>query len=123
MQCFALSALSAKAGCHAGGGTNPLHDSLRDEEIRRCLQVGAIQSVQVDIENEVKDQRETRKNEERKLRHWHKETAKKREQIAAAFADGACQPRLRISAACALRNRACMDVCTHSAIGRHSDRS
>ena len=54
-------------------------------------QVGAIQSVQVDIENEMKDQRETRRNEERKLRHWHKETAKKREQIAAAFADGAQQ--------------------------------
>ncbi len=67
-------------------------DQRRDTYLL-ARQVGAIQSVQVDIENEVKDQRETRKNEERKLRHWHKETAKKREQIAAAFAEGARQTR------------------------------
>ena len=73
--------------------------------------------MQVDIENEVKDQRETRRNEERKLRHWHKETAKKREQIAAAFAEGAGQARIRaMPIACTPRNRSWPDVRTRSAV-------
>jgi len=72
--------------------------------------------VQVDIENEVKDQRETRRNEERKLRHWHKETAKKREQIAAAFADGARRTGSSREVHCShTEKRSCLDVRAQSA--------
>jgi regulator of replication initiation timing len=52
--------------------------------------VNSIRSVEVEIENTIKDQRDTRRNEEKKLRHWQKEVVRKREQIAEAFAEGAC---------------------------------
>ena len=52
--------------------------------------MNSIRSVEVEIENATKDQKDTRRNEEKKLRHWQKEVVRKREQIADAFAEGAC---------------------------------
>ena len=61
-------------------------------------QVGVIKSTQVDIENTMKDQADLRKEEDKKVRHWTREIAKKRDQMAATFPEGAAQhPRQTLS--------------------------
>jgi len=73
----------------ASGHINPIESAqILITYETNSAQVGLIKSTEVEIQNKLSDQSEVRKGEDKKLRHWTKEAAKKRTELTAAFPEG-----------------------------------